>query len=79
MPEKYEEVFWYSQLTYGACLAISFFIMLGYAKYSLVCAILIAFCANCVNFMAFSKIITLRNTGVLKKIADEAGAVGEVR
>ena len=53
--------------------------MLGYAKFSLACAVLIGFGANYVNFMAFSKIITLRNTGVLNKIADEAGAVGEVR
>ena len=51
-------------------------IMIGYAKFSLVCSILIAFGANYVNFMAFSKIITLRNTGVLNKIADEAGAYG---
>ncbi len=48
-------------------------------KYSIVCAIIIAFAANYVNFYAFGKIITLRNAGVLEKIADEAKIEGEMR
>ena len=50
-----------------------------YGLLSLSCAILIAFGANYVNFLAFSKIITLRNTGVLNNIAEEVGAVGEMK
>ena len=43
-------------------------------KWSLAAAGLIAFMANYINFFAFSKIITLRNSGILDKIANDAGA-----
>lgn len=40
-----------------------------FGKFSLLCAIIIAFTVNYVNFFAYSKIITLRNAGILEKIA----------
>lgn len=60
-------------------LVCAFVIIVCYGFLSLASAILIAFGANYVNFMAFSKIITLRNTGVLNNIAEEVGAVGEMK
>ena len=48
-------------------------------KFSLACACLIAFGVNYVNFYAFSKVITLRNAGILEKIAEDAGAEGELK
>jgi hypothetical protein len=75
-PSAMEEVFWYSQVIYGAVLLIAGMIMLGMAKYSLLCAILIASVANYVNFFAFSKIISIRNAGVLDQIAEEVKAEG---
>ena len=75
-PSNYEEVFWYSQVIYAVGLTAGFIIVAASAKLSLACAVLIAFTANYVNFYAFSKIITLRNAGVLDKIANEAGVKG---
>lgn len=69
-----EEVFWYSQVIYGAVLLVAGLIMLGMAKYSLLCAVIIASVANYVNFFAFSKIISLRNAGVLDQIAEDVKA-----
>jgi hypothetical protein len=53
-------------------LIFALIIIAASEKYSLVCAIIIAFAANYTNFYAFSKIIKLRNAGVLFKMADEA-------
>ena len=64
-PSSMEELFWYSQIVYGVTLLIALIIIASSAKYSLSCAIIIAFVANYVNFYGFSKIITLRNVGVL--------------
>jgi len=69
-PQRFEEIFWYSQVVYGIGLFCAFVIITCYGLLSLSCAILIAFGANYVNFMAFSKIITLRNNGVLNNIAE---------
>jgi len=38
-------------------------------KYSLLCAIVIAFTTNYVNFFAFSKIISMHNAGIFDIIA----------
>lgn len=75
-PSQYEEIFWYSQIVYGVGLVIATLIVAGAGKYSLACAGVIAFSANYVNFFAFSKIITLRNAGVLDRIAKDAGIEG---
>ena len=58
---------------------IAAFIMLGMAKYSLLCAIIIASVANYVNFFAFSKIINIRNAGILDQIAEEVKVDGELK
>ncbi len=60
-------------------MAIAIVIVASTGKFSLATAGLISFACNYVNFYAFSKIITLRNEGVLDKIANEIGAEGEVR
>lgn len=78
-PSKYEEFFWYSQIIYGVLLVIATIIVAGTGKFSLATAGIIAFGCNYVNFTAFSKIITLRNSGVLDQVANDAGAQGEVR
>jgi MFS superfamily sulfate permease-like transporter len=57
-------------------LCIAAVIISTMGKFSLVCAIIIGIVVNYVNFYAFSKIITLRNSGVLEMIADEAEAHG---
>lgn len=78
-PSQFEEIFWYSQIIYGVLLVIATIIVAAAAKFSLAMAGVIAFGCNYVNFAAFSKIITLRNSGVLDQVANDAGAEGEVR
>lgn len=78
-PSQYEEIFWYSQIIYGILLVIAVIIVAAAGKFSLAVAGLIAFGCNYMNFSAFSKIITLRNSGVLDQIANDAGAKGEER
>jgi hypothetical protein len=78
-PSKYEEIFWYSQIVYAVGLGIAAVIVGANRQFSLATAVAIAFGANYINFFAFSKIITLRNEGVLDKIAEEVGAVGEMK
>jgi len=55
---------------YGVLLAVAIAIILSVSKFSLASALMISFAANYVNFYAFGKIIALRNSGVLEKIAD---------
>jgi hypothetical protein len=78
-PSSMEEVFWYSQVVYGAVLIIAGLILLGMAKYSIVCAVVIASVANYVNFFAFSKIISMRNAGVFELIALDMKSEGEIK
>jgi len=54
---------------YGIVLTIAGIIVACMSKFSLFCAVLIPLVANYVNFYAFSKIITIRNAGVLGEIA----------
>jgi hypothetical protein len=63
-PASFEELFWYSQVIYGILLIIAAVIASAEQKYSVLCAIAIAFTANYVNFFAFSRIITMRNANV---------------
>jgi hypothetical protein len=68
--QLYEELFWYSQIIYGIFLIFAVVIISMLHKYSLLCSIIIAFAANYVNFFAFSKIISMRNSGVFDMIAE---------
>ena len=46
-------------------MAVAIAIIISVGKFSLACALVIAFAANYANFYAFGKIIGLRNSGVL--------------
>lgn len=78
-PSQYEEIFWYAQVVYGVIMAIGVVLVASTGKFSLAVAGLIGFFCNYINFSAFGKIITLRNSGILDKIANDAGAMGELR
>lgn len=57
-------------------MAIAVVLTAAAGKYSLAVAVLIGLVCNYINFSAFGKIITLRNSGILDKIANDAGAEG---
>jgi hypothetical protein len=72
-PDTYEGLFWFSSIVYMVLLAVCFLYYASRHQLSLGCSLVIGLVCAYLNFFAYSKIMKLRDEGVLEKISAEVG------
>ena len=72
-PDTFEGLFWFSSLVYMVLLAVCFLYYVSRHELSLGCSLFIGLLCSYLNFFAYSKIIKLRDEGVLQKISTDVG------